>query len=329
MKNIYVVEEMFQNFRLDKFLCEVLENTTRSQIKNSIDSNLTLVNGLPAKSGKTLKVGDVVEFEKHEILTDVIPENLPLNIVYEDDSIAVINKPQGMTVHPAVGNFSGTLVNALLYHFDNVSSVGGEVRAGIVHRIDKDTSGLLVVAKTNSAHLSLAKQIAEKTCRRSYLALVEGVVKVNTFGKVDEGVLASKKAFEGASMYENGEWGLISYPIGRSKKDRKQMAVDFAGKPAISRYKIVQEYENYTLLQFDLETGRTHQIRVHSKHIGHPIVGDPVYGIKNQKFNLSGQLLHAFALSFRHPETKKEMRFEVPLPDYFEKTLSRLTKKRV
>ena len=145
-----------------------------------------------------------------------------------------------MVVHPAPGNYSKTLVNALLFHFDNVSSVGGEIRAGIVHRIDKDTSGLLVVAKTNSAHLSLAKQIAEKSCRRSYLALVEGVVKANTFGKVDSAFLASKKAFSGADKYNNGEWGIISYPIGRSKKDRKQMAVDPAGKPTISRYKIVQ-----------------------------------------------------------------------------------------
>lgn len=302
MKEIFIVDSSSSGKRVDVFLSEVVKDVTRSQIKKSIEDGLTKVNEKETKSGKVLKEGDEVEFEVKEYETDVVPEDIPLDIVYEDDELAVINKPQGMTVHPAVGNFSGTLVNALLYHFKSVSDVGGETRPGIVHRIDKDTSGLLVVAKTNRAHLSLAKQIASKTCKRTYLALVEGVVK-NDKGKIDK-------------------------PIGRSTTDRKKMAINYSGRPAVTHFKVIDRYKDASLVQFDLETGRTHQIRVHSKDMGHPIIGDKAYGFKNQRFNLQGQLLHARKLVFMHPVTGEKMEFEAPLPDYFLKVQRVLEKTR-
>ena len=302
MKEIFIVDSSSSGKRVDVFLSEVVKDVTRSQIKKSIEDGLTKVNEKETKSGKVLKEGDEVEFEVKEYETDVVPEDIPLDIVYEDDELAVINKPQGMTVHPAVGNFSGTLVNALLYHFKSVSDVGGETRPGIVHRIDKDTSGLLVVAKTNRAHLSLAKQIASKTCKRTYLALVEGVVK-NDKGKIDK-------------------------PIGRSTTDRKKMAINYSGRPAVTHFKVIDRYKDASLVQFDLETGRTHQIRVHSKDMGHPIIGDKAYGFKNQRFNLEGQLLHARKLVLMHPVTGEKMEFEAPLPDYFLKVQHVLEKTR-
>ena len=296
MKEIFIVDENFSGKRLDVFLDDVVQDITRSQIKKSISEGLTTVNDVVVKAGKTLKNGDVVEFEELQNITNIEPENIPINIVYEDDDVVVINKPQGMTVHPAPGNYTGTLVNALLYHFKgNLSDAGGNIRPGIVHRIDKDTSGLLVVAKNNFAHVSLAKQLADKTCHRQYIALVEGVVKN------DEGV--------------------IDAPIGRSKSDRKKMAVVGDGKNAITYYKVLERFNDYTLVQFNLKTGRTHQIRVHSKYIGHPIVGDKTYGFAHQKFNLDGQLLHAEELEFVHPRTGKLVKFRVDLPDYFQKIL--------
>lgn len=291
MKEIIIVDNLGSGKRVDVFLSEVLKDVTRSQIKKSIEEGLTKVNNKETKSGKVLKEGDAVEFSAVEYETDVLPEDIPLNIVYEDDEIAVINKPQGMTVHPAVGNFTGTIVNALLYHFKSVSDIGGETRPGIVHRIDKDTSGLLVVAKTNKAHLSLAKQIASKSCKRTYLALVEGVVKQDK--------------------------GTIDKPIGRSTTDRKKMAINYSGREAVTHFKVIDRYKDASLVQFDLETGRTHQIRVHTKDLGHPIIGDKAYGFKNQRFNLNGQLLHATRLVLTHPKTGLKMEFEAPLPEYF------------
>ena len=296
MKEIFIVDENFSGKRLDVFLDDVVQDITRSQIKKSISEGLTTVNDVVVKAGKTLKNGDVVEFEELQNITNIEPENIPINIVYEDDDVVVINKPQGMTVHPAPGNYTGTLVNALLYHFKGtLSDAGGNIRPGIVHRIDKDTSGLLVVAKNNFAHVSLAKQLADKTCHRQYIALVEGVVKN------DEGV--------------------IDAPIGRSKSDRKKMAVVGDGKNAITYYKVLERFNDYTLVQFNLKTGRTHQIRVHSKYIGHPIVGDKTYGFAHQKFNLDGQLLHAEELEFVHPRTGKLVKFRADLPDYFQNIL--------
>lgn len=295
MKEVLYVEPKDDHKRLDVFISEKLEDVTRSQVKQSVDKELTTVNGKVEKAGKVLHTGDEVVFTSVEYETSVEPENIPIDIVYEDDQIAVINKPQGMTVHPAVGNYSGTLVNALLYHFKNISDIGGDIRPGIVHRIDKDTSGLLVIAKTNKAHLSLAKQIANKTCKRTYLALVEGVIKEDS--------------------------GTIDKPIGRDPKDRKKMAVVFDGRPAVTHYKVLKRFNDASFVEFNLETGRTHQIRVHTKSIGHPIIGDKTYGYKNQRFNLNGQLLHAYKLKLVHPTTKKVMEFCAPIPDYFAKIL--------
>lgn len=295
MKEVFIVDKNGEGKRLDVYLSEIMPDTTRSAIKKSIEEGLTTVDGKVVKAGKILKLNETIQFEEHEILLNVEPECISLNIIYEDDDIAVINKPQGLTVHPAPGNYTGTLVNGLLFHFGKMSDIGGNIRPGIVHRIDKDTSGLLVVAKTNVAHLSLAKQISTKECKRRYIALVEGVVKQDS-GTIDE-------------------------PIGRSPSDRKKMAVVLNGRPAVTHYKVIERFNDYTLMQFDLETGRTHQIRVHSKFIGHPIVGDKTYGYKNQKFDLNGQLLHAKRLEFTHPTTKKHMVFEVDLPDYFQKIL--------
>jgi 23S rRNA pseudouridine1911/1915/1917 synthase len=246
-------------------------------------------------------VGDAIWVEFPDpVQYEVMPEDIPLNIVYEDDDIAVINKPQGMTVHMGNGNYKGTLVNALLFHLKNLSGVGGVIRPGIVHRIDKDTSGLLVVAKNDKAHVDLAEQIATKTCRRIYLALLEGNLKNDS--------------------------GTVTTYIGRSPDDRTKMAVvaPDKGKLAITDYEVIKRYRDYTLCKFSLHTGRTHQIRVHAKYLGHPIVGDPVYGIKKQKFALNGQLLHAWQLQLVHPVTKQQMTFEAPLPDYFQAVLAKL-----
>lgn len=300
MKRIFVVDEEGAKKRLDVFLNENIDDITRSQIKKSIEEKLTTINGNVSKAGKLLKVGDSVEFEEPQGECDIIPENLPIEIVYEDDDFAIINKKQGMTVHPAPGNYNGTLVNALLYHFDKTSDVGGKIRPGIVHRIDKDTSGLLVVAKNNIAHLELSKQIANKTCKRTYFALCEGVIKNDS--------------------------GVISAAIGRDKRDRKKMAVATDGRSAVTHFLVLKRYKNYSLVQFDLETGRTHQIRVHAKYIGHPIVGDKTYGFAKQKFDLQGQLLHAKRLQLLHPRTKELMTFECDLPEYFKKIVDRLEK---
>ncbi len=287
--------------RVDVYLAEVLEDWTRSQIKKQIDGGGALINGKPAKASWPVKNGDeiLISFEKKFGLEDVLPEDIPLDIVYEDDDIAVINKPQGMVVHPAPGNYSHTLVNALLYHFSSLSQ-DNTSRPGIVHRIDKDTSGLLVVAKNNLAHARLAEQFKVHSARRTYTALLEGNLKE------DEGT--------------------IDTYLDRDKADRTKYAVSSAGKRAITHYKVLERYEGYTLCQFSLETGRTHQIRVHAKYLGHPIVGDMVYGYAKQKFKLGGQLLHAGKLELSHPTTKKKMTFEAPLPGYFEETLKKLKK---
>ena len=284
--------------RVDSFLAEELPYT-RSKIKKLIDDGLISVNDKIVKAKYLVKVGDVIcVTEKDLEPLDLEPVNAPIDIVYQDDDLAVINKPQGLTVHAGNGVKGYTLVNLLLYHLDNLSGINGVIRPGIVHRIDKDTSGFLVVAKNDTAHLSLASQIAEKTCKRTYVALLEGVVKQ------DEGVIETY--------------------IGRSDQNRTMMAVKNSGRIAITNFKVLKRYENYTYCEFNLQTGRTHQIRVHSKHIGHPIVGDPVYGYKNQKFNLNGQLLHATRLEFTHPITNKRMVFTAPLPNYFEAVLNKL-----
>ena len=298
-KKIFTAEKDYS--RADIFVCEVSDGKTRSFVKKLFDSGQVLVNGKVAKPAQNIKTCETVEITYPDAVEYTVkPEDIPIEIIYEDEDLAVVNKPQGMTVHLGNGNVDGTLVNALLYRLDKLSGINGVIRPGIVHRIDKDTSGLLVVAKNDKAHLSLSKQIEEKTCKRTYLALLEGNLKTDS--------------------------GTVTTYIGRSPQDRVKMAVvpSDKGKIAITDYCVEKRYDGYTLCRFDLKTGRTHQIRVHCKYLGHPIVGDKVYGIKKQKFKLDGQLLHAFRLSFVHPVTSKVMTFEAPLPDYFKEILDKL-----
>ncbi len=300
---LFVAEEGCK--RLDLFLNGQTEEFSRSRIKKLIEEGRVTVKGVVAtKAGAEIKKGDEVIVEIPEpVEYSVKAENIPLDIVYEDDDFAVVNKQQGLTVHVGNGNADGTLVNALLYHLDKLSGIGGVLRPGIVHRIDKDTTGLLVVAKNDKAHLSLAGQIAEKSCRRVYYALVEGNMKE--------------------------ERGRVVTDIGRHPTDRLKMAVlpDGRGKLAITDYETVMRFgSEYSLCRFTLQTGRTHQIRVHAKHVGHPVVGDPVYGYKKQKFELAGQLLHAATLELTHPTTGDRMTFNAPLPPVFSEILQKLCK---
>ncbi len=296
IKRFQITENL--GVRVDVFLAEKL-GLTRSHVKKICDEGGLLINDKLEKSNKILKKNDDVEFKLPETKNlDAVPENLPLNIVYQDNDLAVIDKPQGLTVHAGNGTHGSTLVNALLYHLENLSGINGVIRPGIVHRIDKNTSGLLVVAKNDKSHLALAKQLENKTCGRIYYALLEGRLKEDK--------------------------GIIETNIGRNPKDRTKMAVVNSGRPAITEFRVLKRFENYTFCEFSLKTGRTHQIRVHAKHIGHPIVGDKEYGYKNQKFNLEGQLLHAGKLRFVHPSTNCSLEFVSPLPDYFEKILKSL-----
>ncbi len=284
--------------RLDVFLCEKLD-FTRSKIKNLMDRGYVKRGDAVLKPRDLTKIGEeyVVEIADAKE-SEIKPKDIPIDVVYEDDDLAVINKQQGLTVHAGSGTDDNTLVNALLFRLDKLSGINGVIRPGIVHRIDKDTSGLLVVAKNDNAHNFLAEQLKDKTCNRTYWALLEGVLKEDK-GKID--------TF-----------------LDRSKKNRTMMAVSVDGRQAVTKFKVLKRYKGYTLCEFKLETGRTHQIRVHAKHIGHPIVGDTVYGYKNQKFNLNGQLLHAKKLEFIHPTTKKLVSFEVDLPGYFKNVLEKL-----
>ncbi|MBQ8319377.1 MAG: RluA family pseudouridine synthase [Clostridia bacterium] len=302
-QRLFVAEENYK--RLDGFLSEQTEDFTRSRLKKLIEDGCVTINGAPVKkAGEGIKAGDEVFVRFPDAVEySVKPENIPIEIVYQDGDLAVVNKPQGMTVHVGNGNAEGTLVNALLYALDSLSGIGGVLRPGIVHRIDKDTSGLLVVAKNDKAHASLAKQIAEKTAHRTYYALLEG------------------------SMKE--ESGRVVTDIGRHPTDRLKMAVlrDGEGKLAITDYEVAARFgKDYTLCKFILQTGRTHQIRVHAKHLGNPVVGDPVYGFKKQKFSLKGQVLHAYQLELTHPTTGERMTFNAPLPPYFQELLEKLCK---
>jgi len=302
-KRLFVAEETYK--RLDVFLSEQTEEFTRSRLKKLVEDGRVLVNGTTIrKAGEEIKKGSEVVVEIPDpVEYSVKPENIPLDILYQDDDFAVVNKQQGLTVHIGNGNAEGTLVNALLYHLEKLSGIGGVLRPGIVHRIDKDTTGLLVVAKNDKAHISLAGQIAEKSCRRRYYALLEGNLKADS--------------------------GKVETDIGRSPTDRLKMAVLPAGrgKKAITDYEVVARFgTDYTLCKFSLQTGRTHQIRVHAKHLGHPVVGDPVYGYKKQKFELSGQLLHAFELELTHPTSGERMTFHAPLPPVFSQLLKKLCK---
>lgn len=284
--------------RTDVFLSEKT-GFTRSRIKSLFDSGKVLADGKPLK-----KAGGNFKGELSVIIEDATGisadgEDIPIDIVYQDADIAVINKPQGMVTHPCAGTPNGTLVNAAVYHIKDLSAINGVNRPGIVHRLDKDTSGLLVIAKNNASHLSLAAQIEKKEAGRYYLALLVGNIKE------DEGI--------------------IDKAIARSIRDRKKMAVDDSGRRAVTHFKVLERFGDFTYAEFKLETGRTHQIRVHAKYINHPVVGDTVYG-KKDNFGLNGQLLHAYKLELTHPSTGERMTFTAPLPDYFEKVLEKLRK---
>ncbi|MCC5426318.1 RluA family pseudouridine synthase [Clostridium botulinum] len=290
------VEKEFDNVRLDLYLSKIFEDKSRSYLQGIIDEGNVLVNNKKKKRNYKLKVGDNIEVNIPEPkLLQIEPEDIKLDIIYEDKDVIVVNKPQEMVVHPAPGVYSGTLVNALLNHCKDLSGINGVARPGIVHRIDKDTSGILVVAKNDISHNNLVAQFKEHSISRVYMALVEGIIK--------------------------DEQGTIEAPIGRHPVDRIKMAVVKDGRHAVTHYKVIEKFKNHTLVECRLETGRTHQIRVHMSHIMHPLVGDPVYGYKKQRFNLKGQMLHAKLLGFIHPTTGQYVEFESELPEYFKKII--------
>lgn len=303
-KIVFTVEEKVFGERLDKIISEYYEGISRSFAAKLAEDGKISVNGEIVKKKYSPKPGDVVEIDlpEPEPIT-AEPEDIPLDIIYEDNDLIVVNKPQGMVVHPAVGNFTGTLVNALMFHCgSSLSAINGVVRPGIVHRIDKDTSGLLVAAKNNDAHIFLAQQIKERKADRRYFALLNGRMK---------------------------EDGTVSKPIARHPNERKKMAVCAGGREAVTHYRVAENFGNeYTLAECILETGRTHQIRVHMASIGHSVVGDKTYGIKKERFNLKGQLLHAATLGFIHPKSGKHMEFSAPLPDYFQNILEKLRREK-
>ena len=283
--------------RLDKALADLTE-LSRSQANEAIKNGNILVNGKAVKAKYSVKEGDLVTYDlpEPEVL-EYEAEDIPLDIVYEDDDVAVVNKPQGMVVHPSVGHTSGTLVNALMYHIHDLSSINGVVRPGIVHRIDKDTSGLLMIAKNDRSHQALAEELKDKKSLRKDLAIVHGNI--------------------------SNDRGVIEAPIGRSEKDRKKQAVTAKGKPAVTHFKVLERFGNYTLVELTLETGRTHQIRVHMAYIGHPVAGDPLYGPR-KTLKGNGQFLHAQTLGFTHPTTGESLRFSVEPPAIFQETLENL-----
>ena len=296
-----VVNEEETLVRIDKYLVDKIDES-RSTIAKMIDEEYILVNGKKTKANYVVKVNDLIEVKDGFIEEmDIVPENIPLDIIYEDDDIIVVNKESGMVVHPGNGNESGTLVNALLYHANNLSDVNGEIRPGIVHRIDKDTSGLMIVAKNNKAHDILADRLSRHEIKREYIALLKGEFLSDT--------------------------ATVDAPIGRDKINRKRMAVTAENsKNAITHFRVLERYKDYTLVRLQLETGRTHQIRVHMNYIGYPVYNDPVY--TNDKCSSFGQFLHSASLSFLHPITGEELNFEVDIPEEFKKFIDTLEKKQ-
>lgn len=295
MKKIIVEEN--DNIRLDTYIATKDLDLSRATIQRLLDEKNIFVNGQIKKSSYKVKCNDVIEIDIPEIKESKIEaQDIPVEIVYEDNDIIVVNKPKGLVVHPANGNLDGTLVNAIMNICkDSLSGIGGEKRPGIVHRIDKDTSGLLIIAKNDKAHLNMSEQIKDRKVNKKYIALVRGIIKE------DEAT--------------------INMPIARSKKDRKKMAVDKNGKEAITHFKVINRYDKYTLLDIKIDTGRTHQIRVHMAEIGHPVIGDEVYSNGKNEFNIKGQMLHAKSLEFNHPITGEKMHLEADLPEYFKNVL--------
>ncbi|MBN2796747.1 MAG: RluA family pseudouridine synthase [Clostridia bacterium] len=286
--------------RLDALLSDAFDDMSRSYLQKLIEKGQVTINGAICTSKKEkVKIGDNVEIQIPEPENlNVIPENLPIDIVYEDEDLMIINKPVGMVVHPAPGNYTGTLVNALMYHSQKLSSINGVIRPGIVHRIDKDTSGLLMIAKTDFAHQSLAEQLKEHSIKRQYIALVHGRINENS--------------------------GTVDAPIARNPKDRLKMAVVKGGRKAVTHFTVIERFSQYTYIECELETGRTHQIRVHMQYINHPLLGDPLYGPKSPKIKHEGQLLHAKTIGFIHPRTQEYMEFDSEVPVLFHELLKKI-----
>ena len=303
--NKFIIDNSDADIRLDSYLSNLLENVSRTKIQNAIKSNLVFVNDKTCKPSHLIKTDDIVTIEDsafNEI--DIQPENIPIEVVYNSDNFAIVNKPSGMLTHPTSTQKTGTLVNALLYKFkNNLSNLNGNFRKGIVHRLDKDTSGLLIIAKNDLAHMNMSKQIQDRKVIKKYIALVRGTVPENE--------------------------ATIDMPIARSQKDRKKMAVDKNGKEAVTHFKVLARYDKYTLLEVKIDTGRTHQIRVHMSYIGHPVIGDEVYSNGKNEFGVKGQMLHAKYLEFKHPITGKDIKLEAPLPEYFEEVLKQLEERKL
>ena len=297
MDNIFIVDESTDHIRIDKYLNELLPDQSRSYIQKLLKDGHILVNNSIIKPNYKVKADDRIQIDIPEpIEANIEAENIPLDIIYEDNDVLIVNKPKEMVVHPAPGNYSGTLVNALMHHCkDPLSNINGVLRPGIVHRIDKNTTGCLIVCKNDQSHNFVADQLSEHSINRIYVGIVCGVLK--------------------------DDEGTIDAPIGRNKRDRKLMSVNEDGKRAITHYKVLKRFRDYTLVQFKLETGRTHQIRVHMAHINHPLLGDDQYGRQKCKFNLTGQCLHAKTIGFIHPSTKEYVEFEVDEPEYFKHLL--------
>ncbi len=299
-KYCFLVSSEESGSRLDKFLLQKCPDFSRSRLQALIEQGMISLKGKTVKSNYRVKKGDQIFMEvppPREIKIE--PENIPLSVLYQDQDIVVVNKPVGMVVHPAAGHYQGTLVNALLFHCRDLSGVGGELRPGIVHRLDKDTSGILVAAKNDSSHHSLAHQLKERSMKREYQALVHGRIKEDR--------------------------ALVDAPIGRHQKDRKKMAVTKGRtREAVTRFEVLERFQRYTYLRLKLETGRTHQIRVHMAYIGHPLLGDMQYGPSKNEFNYKGQVLHAGTLGFIHPRSGNYMEFFAPLPEHFQRILSTL-----
>ena len=302
MNKQYKIDEELNNIRLDKAVAILDEDLSRAMIQKLLEQEKISVNEKIQKASYKTKTGDIIEVQKiipKEI--ELKAQDIPIEVIYEDSDIIVVNKPKGMVVHPANGNPDGTLVNAVMNICkDSLSGIGGEIRPGIVHRLDKDTSGLLIIAKNDKAHINLSEQIKNREIVKKYIALVRGIIKENT--------------------------ATIDMPIARSDKNRKKMAVKKEGKNAVTHFDVIKRYRGYTLLDIKIDTGRTHQIRVHLSEIGYPIVGDFVYSNGKNPFGVVGQMLHAKSLEFKHPITGKDMKLEAPIPEYFEDILNKLDK---
>uniref|UniRef100_UPI004056D021 RluA family pseudouridine synthase n=1 Tax=Acetatifactor sp. TaxID=1872090 RepID=UPI004056D021 len=297
-KFLFQITEELEDERIDKCISALIDSLSRSFIQKMIKEDRVLVNGRAVKASYCVKDGDEVEFELPvSVEPDIVPENIPLDILYEDKDVIIVNKPKGMVVHPAAGHYSGTLVNALMYHCGSeLSGINGVMRPGIVHRIDMDTTGSIIVCKNDKAHNFIAEQLKEHSINRKYHAICYGVLKE------DEGI--------------------IDKPIGRHPTERKKMAVnDRNGKRAVTHYRVLQRFDGYTYIECSLETGRTHQIRVHMASLGHPLLGDEVYSNRKSPFKLTGQTLHAKTLGFIHPSTEEYMEVDAPLPEYFQHLL--------